>query len=146
MICYFRSHSWRHSSENTILTTTLRLVRSDEIVAGNADGKLCFEPSYRSGSRRCLACKMGVPETPVQIGSLDVSSIDRAAGRIGQSGANTLLAAVNHFAFDFDYTPTLAGFMNRSVIQIRINDFLRITRAALFARRCHRDQFVKQLG
>jgi hypothetical protein len=88
---------------------------------------------------------MSFPEAPVQIGSLDVSSIDRAAGRISQSGANTLLAAMNHLAFDFNYTPTLAGFMNRSVIQIRINDLFWITWAVPFACRCHRNQFVKQL-
>lgn len=89
---------------------------------------------------------MGIPETPVQIGSLDVSSIDRGAGRISQSGDNTLLITVNHLAFDFDYTPTLTGFMNRSVIKIRIDDLLRSTWAAPFARWCRGNQFVKQLG
>jgi len=146
VICYIRSHGWRHRPKNTILATTERLVGADEIVTGNADGELGLEPSHRSGSSRCFPCKMGVPKTPVQIGSLNVSSIDRATGLIGQSGANTLLGAVNHLAFDFDHTPTLTGFMNRGVIQIRIYDPLRITGPAPFACRCRQDQFVKQLG
>lgn len=89
---------------------------------------------------------MGVPKTPVQIGSLDESSIDLTAGRISQSSANTLLAAVNHLAFDFDHTPTLPSFMNRSVIQIRIYDPLRISGSAPLACRFRRDQLVKKLG
>ena len=86
-----------------------------------------------------------LPETPVQIGSFYVSSIDRGTGRIGQSGANTLLAAVDHLAFDLDHTPILAGFMN-SVIQIGIYDPLRLTGSAPFACRRHRDQLVKQFS
>ena len=119
---------------------------TDEIVTGNADGEFGLEPSHRSGSRRGLTCKMRIPETPVQIGSFYVSSIDRGTGRIGQSGANTLLAAVDHLAFDLDHTPILAGFMNRSVIQIGIYDPLRLTGSAPFACRRHRDQLVKQFS
>jgi hypothetical protein len=71
---------------------------------------LALRHRHRSGSRRCLARKMGVPKTLVQIGSLDVSSINRATGQIGQSVANVLLAAVNHLAFNLEQTPRIVQF------------------------------------
>jgi hypothetical protein len=53
---------------------------------------------------------------------------------------------MNHPAFDLDHMPTLAGFMNSSVIQIRIYDPLRITGSAPFACRFRRDYLVIKLG
>ncbi len=89
---------------------------------------------------------MGVPQSPVQIGTFDIRSIDCLARRLLQSRTDLLLTTVDHFALDLDHPPILAGLMNRGIMQIIINDTLWAWGPPGLARRRRRNQFVKQLA
>jgi len=146
MVRHACCHSRGLGPEDPILATAERFVGPDQIVAGHADSKLGFQPAHRTGHSRCLARQMGIPQPPVQIGTFDICGVDRLTGRLCQSRKNVLLAPIDHLTFDLDHLRTLARLMNRGVIQIRINDLLRIPGPPGFARRCWRVQFVKQLA
>jgi hypothetical protein len=67
MIDHACFHSWGLGAENSILVTTERFMGSNQIITSYADGKPGLEPAHRAGSRRCFVCKMGIPQSPIQL-------------------------------------------------------------------------------
>jgi len=74
-------HSRGSVSEDPILTAAKRFVGTDQIIAGHADGKLGLQPAHRTGDGWRLTCKVGIPQPPVKVGSLYISSVNRLTGR-----------------------------------------------------------------
>jgi len=146
MVCHTCFHCRGFWSENPIHASAKRFVGADQVVASHTDGKLGLEPTHRASGSRRFADKMGIPKAPVQIGTLNVRCVYRSAGRFCQSFQNALLVAVNYFTLNFHNHSTLPSLVNRGVIQIRINDTLRIARPPAFASGNRRNQLMKQLA
>ncbi|MGB5158415.1 hypothetical protein [Desulfobacterium sp. N47] len=85
MINYTCFHSWSLGTENPILAATERFMGPDQIITSHTDGKFGLEPVHRAGDRRCFACKMGIPQSPIQIGTLNIGGVNRPI-RARQSG------------------------------------------------------------
>jgi len=100
--------------------------------------------THRTGNGGSLTRQVGIPQSPVQIGTFDIRGVNRLTGRFRQSSKNVLFAPVNYDSLDFDHSSTLARLVTRGVIQVRINNHFWIPWPTGFACRSLRTQFVKQ--
>lgn len=120
MIRYICRHSRGPGAEGPILSATVAFVRPDQVVAGYADGELCFQPAHRTGCCRRLTDKMSIPQPPIQIGTFRICGVNRLAWRLLQSCKYLLLAAVNYILLDMNHLSVLSCLVHRGISKIRI--------------------------
>ena len=101
MIRHVCRHSGSLGPKYPLLAAAERAVGADQVVTGHTDGELGSKPAQRAREGRSFAHQMGIPQPPVQIGSLDKRGIDGVAGRILQPLVHALLTAEDHPALHF---------------------------------------------